>query len=154
MDSAGSRSPLAAAVAGAAILADAALARVLLTADPERVYFLGKPILVACAFRRATGLPCPTCGLTRSTVLALHGNLAAAWHIMPAGPVSVLGVLAIALALLWYAGVAWSGRPASRAATRRWIARAGLAYGAATVVMWLGGWVVQFLDAWHGSLAR
>jgi len=154
MDSAGSRSSLAAAVAGATILADAALARVLLTADLGRVYFLGKPILVACAFRRATGLPCPTCGFSRSTVLALHGNLGAAWHIMPAGPVSVLGALAIAVALLGYAALARTARPASRVAARRWIARAGVAYGAATVVMWLGGWVVQFLDAWHGGLAR
>ena len=154
MGSAGSRSSLAAAVAGATILADAALARILLTADLERVYFLGKPILVACAFRSATGLPCPTCGLSRSTVLALHGNLVAAWHIMPAGPVSVLGVLALAVALLWVAAVARSGRPASRVKARRWITRAGVAYGAATVVMWLGGWVVQFLDAWHGGLAR
>ena len=43
MDSAGSRSPLA-AVVGATILVDAALARILLAADLERAYFLGKPI--------------------------------------------------------------------------------------------------------------
>lgn len=153
MDSAGSRFPLA-AVVGATILVDAALARVLLAADLERVYFLGKPILVACAFRRATGLPCPTCGLSRSTVLALHGNLAAAWHVMPAGPVLVLGALGIALALLGYAVVAPSRRPASQAAARRWITRASLAYGTAAVVMWLGGWTAQFLNALHGGLGK
>ncbi|MGA2039586.1 MAG: DUF2752 domain-containing protein [Bryobacteraceae bacterium] len=153
MDSAGSRSPVA-AVVGATILADAALARVLLAAGPERVYFLGKPILAACAFRRATGLPCPTCGLSRSTVLALHGDLGAAWHIMPAGPVLVLGALAMAVALLGYAAVAPGWRPASRAAARRWIGRGGLAYGAAAVVLWLGGWAAQFLNAWHGGLGK
>jgi len=152
MDSAGSRSPLA-AVVGVTILADAALARVVLSADLERVYFLGKPILIACAFRRSTGLPCPTCGLSRSTVLALHGNLGAAWHAMPAGPVLVLGALGIAVALLGYA-VLPSGRPAARATARRWIARGGLAYGAAAVVMWLGGWTVQFLNALHGGLGK
>jgi hypothetical protein len=153
MDSAGSRSPLA-AVVGATILVDAALARILLAADLERAYFLGKPILVACAFRRATGLPCPTCGLTRSTVLTLHGNLGAAWHAMPAGPVLVLGALGIAVALLGYATVAQDRRPASRAAAQRWIARAGLAYGTAAVVLWLGGWTAQFLNAWHGGLGK
>jgi hypothetical protein len=153
MDSAGSRSPVA-AVVGATILADAALVRILLAADLERVYFLGKPIWVACAFRRATGLPCPTCGLTRSTVLALHGNLGAAWHVMPAGPVLVLGALGIAVALLGYAAVAPSRRPASQATARRWITRAGLAYCAAAVVMWLGGWTAQFLNALHGGLGK
>jgi hypothetical protein len=153
MDSAGGRSPLA-AVVGATILVDAALARVLLTADPERVYLLGRPILFTCAFRRATGLPCPTCGLSRSTVLAIHGSLGAAWHVMPAGPVLILGALALAVVLLGYAALAPGRRPASRATARRWIALGGLAYGAAAVVMWLGGWTVQFLNALHGGLGR
>jgi hypothetical protein len=73
---------------------------------------------------------------------------------MPAGPVLVLGALGIAVALLGYAAVASSRRPASRATMRRWIARGGLAYGAAAVVMWLGGWTAQFLDAWHGGLGK
>jgi len=141
-------------VVGATILVDAALGRVLLTADLERVYFLGKPIAAACAFHQATGLPCPTCGLSRSTVLALHGNLGAAWHLMPAGPVLVLGALGIAVALLGYAAVAPGRRPASRAAAQMWITRAGLAYGAAAVVMWLGGWTAQFLNALHGGLGK
>ncbi len=150
MNSAGWRSPVA-TVVGTTILADAVLARLLLAADLERVYFLGKPILVACAFRRATGLPCPTCGLSRSTVLALQGDLGAAWHVMPAGPVFVLGALGLAVALLGYAMAGRSGRPAWRLSARRWITGAGLAYGAAAMVIWLGGWAVQFLDAWHGG---
>ena len=31
---------------------------------------------------------------------------------------------------------------------------AGLAYGTAAVVMWLGGWTAQFLNALHGGLGR
>jgi hypothetical protein len=153
MKPAGVRSPVA-AVVGAVMLADAVLARLLLSADAERVYWLGKPIAVVCAFRRGTGLPCPTCGLTRSTVLALHGDLGAAWQVMPAGPVFVLGALGIAVALLGYAALEPGWRPAARRSTRRWMARAGLAYGAVAVVMWLGGWTAQFLSAWHGGLGR
>lgn len=147
------RSPLA-WVVGAVILADAALARRLLEADMERVYFLGKPIPIACAFRRATGLPCPTCGLTRSMVLALHGNVGAAWSVMPVGPVLILGALSLAVVSLGYAAVAPRWRQASRDSARRWMARAGLAYGAAAVVLWLGGWSVQFLNACHGGPGR
>jgi hypothetical protein len=147
------RSPLE-WVVGATILFDAALARLVLAADLDRVYFLGKPIPLACAFRRSTGLPCPTCGLTRSMVLALHGNLDAAWHLMPAGPIFVLGALSFAVASLAYSALAPRWRPASRVSARRWMARAGLAYGAAAVVLWLGGWAARFLYAWHGGLGR
>jgi hypothetical protein len=69
---------------------------------------------------------------------------------MPAGPVVVLGALGIAVALLGYAVI----EPARRLPARRWMARAGLAYGALAVVMWLGGWTAQFLNAWHGGLGR
>ena len=143
--------PRVAAVAGATILADAALARILLTADAARVYFLGRPLPVACGFRRSTGLPCPTCGLTRSTVLAIHGQLSASWHVMPAGPVLALGVLGIGLVLLWYAAIARWRPPVERAVVHRWMVRAGLAYGGAAVLTWLGGWTMQFLTALHGG---
>jgi len=147
------RSPLE-WVVGAVVLANAALARLVLEADLERVYFLGNPIPLACAFRRSTGLPCPTCGLTRSIVLALHGDVAAAWHVMPAGPILVLGALSFAAASLGYAALAPGCRQASRILARRWIARAGLAYGAAAVVLWLGGWSLRFLNAWRGGMGR
>ena len=36
-----------------------------------------------CWFRQMTGLPCPTCGATRTALALSHGNLAAAWHQNP-----------------------------------------------------------------------
>jgi hypothetical protein len=47
-----------------------------------------------CAFRRITGQPCPGCGLTRSFVSIAHGDLLAAWHFNPAGPLIFLIVAA------------------------------------------------------------
>ena len=44
----------------------------------------------ACAFRRATGLPCPGCGLTRSWVLTAHGRLRHASERHPFGPPTFL----------------------------------------------------------------
>lgn len=36
-----------------------------------------------CAFRALTGLPCVTCGATRSLIQLLHGHFLAAWTLNP-----------------------------------------------------------------------
>lgn len=55
----------------------------------------GGPVL--CPFRRATGLPCPACGLTRSWAAALHGRPGASLRHHP------LGLLALGTALAYAA---------------------------------------------------
>lgn len=52
---------------------------------------------VLCPFRQLTGLPCPGCGLTRSWVYLVHGDVHAAVWANPFGPVSILAVLALAV---------------------------------------------------------
>jgi hypothetical protein len=58
------------------------------------------PLLVAigslplCAFRQASGLPCPLCGGTHACVALLQGDLAAAWQANP----GVLPLLVVAVA--------------------------------------------------------
>ena len=49
-----------------------------------------------CPFRRVTGLPCPTCGLTRSWNAALHGRLRESLVLHPLGPLTVVGAAAFA----------------------------------------------------------
>lgn len=50
-----------------------------------------------CLFHRLFGLPCPSCGLTRSWAALLHGELAAAFRFHLFGPV-LLGGLILLLA--------------------------------------------------------
>jgi Protein of unknown function (DUF2752) len=121
-------------------LADLTIGRLLLRADEARVYLAGRAMNWPCAFRAATGLPCPTCGLTRSVVMSLHGEFARAWNMSPAGPVAVVGLAAFALAMLALAFVQWAGAEDRTALVRLWIRRLALAFGAAAAVVWLGGW--------------
>jgi hypothetical protein len=129
---------LAALVSGVIVLVDAFAARLFLTADAARVYVLGRPIEWECAMRRA-GLPCPTCGMTRSIVIALHGQLAQAWQMAPGGPVLLAGVLLTAVALLLSAA---RNRPLPR-----WVRTGGFVYASAALAIWIGGWAEQFRHA-------
>ena len=76
-------SQLVAAAAGAATAAAYALPNQL--ADG--------PVL--CPVRHALGIPCPTCGMTRSVVATVHGDLAGAIEAHPFGPLLVLAVLLV-----------------------------------------------------------
>ena len=92
-------------VIGCLTSGDLIAGRLLLRADEARVYLAGRALTYRCAFHEATGLSCPTCGMTRSVVMSLHGEWARAWHMSPGGPALVL-----ALGLVAVAGVAWGVR--------------------------------------------
>jgi hypothetical protein len=59
-----------------------------------------------CPFLATTGLPCVTCGATRSTIAFLHGNLLAALRWNPLAFVALCGLVAFDL----YAAVVLAGR--------------------------------------------
>jgi len=126
-------------VAGGIILLDAAVARLALAADDARVYVFGHPIVWECSMRRI-GLPCPTCGITRSVVMALHGEIGRAWRMAPGGPVLAAGLLIMAVVLL--------GSTFRRTPWPRWIRAGGVVYAVAAMVIWLGGWAAQFAQSW------
>lgn len=52
---------------------------------------------VLCPFRALTGLPCPGCGLTRSWVYLMHGDLGSALASNWFGPVLILAVIVLAV---------------------------------------------------------
>jgi len=125
---------------GSVIWLDALLIRLLLQANEDAVFFLGRKIEWVCGLRARYGLPCPTCGLTRSVILTLHGELTRAWMVNPSGPVFAFGLLAagtILLLLPLYPGFRLTFR------------RAALAYSAAAIVFWLAEWVVRFRHYTH-----
>jgi Protein of unknown function (DUF2752) len=54
-----------------------------------------------CPLRSLTGIPCPTCGMTRSFVAIAQGNLHAAIEYHLFGPAIFLMFLALIISLLW-----------------------------------------------------
>jgi len=60
-----------------------------------------------CIFHTVTGQPCPFCGGTRSFAALAHGNLGAAVHVFPVGP---LLFAALVVGVLYSAYAVASGR--------------------------------------------
>lgn len=135
----------AAAAVGLAMLVQLALAGLLLRASEGGVWFAGIPLGGVCLFRQRTGLPCPTCGMTRSVVLSLHGHLSAALRLNPAGPLWVLAVGVIAAALLWLSWRQRTSGPAQAQATARWVRLLALAHGGALGLVLALHWVHAML---------
>ena len=48
----------------------------------------------SCPLRALTGIPCPTCFLTRATALALHGDVADSVRLHAFGPLAAAALLA------------------------------------------------------------
>ncbi|GBD35750.1 hypothetical protein HRbin36_00865 [bacterium HR36] len=101
--------------------------------------------LPPCAFQRSTGIPCPTCGLTTSFSLCLHGDWWAAWQANPAGPVMVS---ATALSSVWFLAAGLTGRRLSLP-TWHWLTTLA-AYGLLLLV--LGSWTARLFWIFRGGL--
>jgi hypothetical protein len=101
------------------------------TLDPDR------PLpFDMCGFKYLTGLPCPTCGLTRALCHAIRGDWARSLGYHPAGP-----LLAMALVgwTLWSAAEAYSGQPIGER-LRRGLGASLLCGG---ITLSVASWIVQ-----------
>jgi hypothetical protein len=50
-------------------------------------------VLPSCPFRSFTGIPCPTCGTTRSLVLLAHGDIAGSLVLNPLFSLAIISAL-------------------------------------------------------------
>jgi hypothetical protein len=117
--------------------------RFLFQADEAHSWFLGHAFGSACWFRTRFGIPCPNCGMTRSLILASHGEFARSMRLAPGGLATVVASVATSLMLAALgAGMLW-GRPSAvrrlQAASRVSV----LACAGLSAAIWLGGWAIQ-----------
>ena len=129
---------LAAGLAGAVLLAAGLVVRALAQATPQAVYFNGRELAWGCTIRQMFGVPCPSCGLTRSVLLTLHGHLGAAVEANPGGPLVVAGLALVAALML-----AFALRPGARHSDGlvRNLVLGASAYGCLTAAVLLIHWV-------------
>ena len=134
------RQSLAYGAAGAGLLAQLAALRALTSANESFVTIAGHDLRWACTFKQAFGVPCPNCGMTRSVVFALHGDWGRALAMNPAGPVLVLGALALGVALLVLA-LGRRRAPLGGPGAARRLALASALYGGLVAAVLLANWV-------------
>ena len=130
---------------GAGLLAALAALRTVAAADLNSVTLAGRTLRWDCWFRQHFGAPCPLCGLTRSVLVTLQGQIELALRLNWAGPLLVAGLLLVAVALV---GVALCEQtPRARSAAARM--RAQLRVGATA---YAGLFVAVLLAHWFGEL--
>lgn len=133
--------------AGALLVGALVGARALASATTERVYLLGYETHWACLFRQLFALPCPGCGLTRGSLLALDGHLAEAFALNPAAPLFVLGVALFAAALLALAVADRARNPPAAALLRQRLRTGVRLYGALLGAVIFVNWLAVLLRA-------
>jgi len=106
-----------------------------------------------CFLRRATGLPCPTCGLTRAFYAMGRGAVGEAFEEHPLGP-----LVFVLFGVVWVrsAGIFLAGRPWLNVAARVLTWSLPFIAGAA-LILWIVrlGWMFRSgaaTSAWHASL--
>lgn len=124
---------------GVALLASLALARGLTSADAAAVRVAGRELPAVCVSRLLLGVNCPGCGMTRSVLMTLGGDLSGALSVNPGGPLLVAALLLVGAQLLFMASR--GGDAAGDSATRRllpWASVYAAAVASAMLIHWAG----------------
>ena len=136
-----SRPGAPAGVTGALVVLQLLLWRALTSATPSSVSFAGRELDLACSFKQRFGVPCPNCGMTRSVLLSLHGDLARAFALNPAGPLLVVGTVLFAAAMFALMFLQLRGERVWPERIRRGVKRGGVAWAVAFFAVLLAHWV-------------
>jgi len=139
------RPGLSAQVVGGFLLLQLIFVRAISAANANYVSLFGHELHWICWFKTVTGIPCPACGMSRSVILTLHGDLRTAFQINFAGPPLVLGLVVFALGLLFFANQRSSSTGESQAPINSWIGRCSIGYGIVLLAVVISNWITRIL---------
>ena len=91
------------AALGAAFLAPLVILYFSTTATIRNAWFFGHEFHIGCWVKNHLGFPCPVCGMTRSVILTIHGDLGTALLANVGGPLLVSATVLFGLAMLFVA---------------------------------------------------
>jgi hypothetical protein len=137
------RASSAPGLVGALVLLLLGIVRSLASVRDGRVFVAGRELLWECWFKREFDFPCPTCGLTRSVIHALHLRFGAAWQMNPAGLFLVSGLVLLALALVFLAFHRRRRTPATSGALHRRIRIFTKVYAHLLVALLFAHWITE-----------
>lgn len=138
-----SRPGAAAGATGALVALQLAAWRALSEADASSVSFAGRELDMACSFREHFGVPCPNCGMTRSVLMSLHGDVSGAFSLNPTGPLLVLGTVLFAAAMFLLMYLQRRRSPSEVERVRRAVKLGAVAYGVSVFAVMLAHWFRQ-----------
>ncbi len=133
-----SRESLKTGLTGVALLASLALARGLASASPAAGRLAGPELPGVCRSRVLFGVNCPGCGMTRSVLLTLGGDLRGALDVNPAGPVLVVALILIAVQLILASRPTEGSIPGMRRLLP-WASVYGVVVASVMLIQWAGG---------------
>lgn len=96
----------------------------------------------SCPFLAVTGIPCPSCYLTRATTAALHGDFQSSLALHAFGPLIATGLILWSVLALWrrqFMPLRWRRTPAVIGAMTLgsyWLMRIILSYGFGATAPW------------------
>lgn len=144
-----SATPLAPGLVGAFLLLQLVMVRALASVSDNRVFVAGRELHWGCWFRREFDFPCPTCGLTRSVLQALHGQTGAAWQLNPAGLFLVSGLALLGFALLFLAFHRRGHTPHSSGRVQRRIRIYTKVYAHLLIALLFAHWINEIATRWR-----
>ena len=128
-------------LSGALLLLQLAIVRLFASATTERAYLFGRELHWDCWIKQRFGVPCPTCGMTRSVLLSLQGQFGEAAALNPAGLLLVFGLVLFSLALIFLMFYRERRTSLAAGAMHRRIRLGASVYGSLLVVVLFAHWL-------------
>ena len=137
-----SKPGFAALTIGVVILVHLAAFGLFFRTDLETVSFMGHVLPETCSWKTTFGVPCPTCGMTRGIVLAMHGRLADSYEVNRSALILVGSAFLVGVGLLSAGALRLRDQLQASAQLGCWTQRLGLAGGGLWVLMLAVNWTL------------